>query len=136
VSRHPGHETAVAVGSERPIDGLIHDHYGWTILFSDAPMLNTIDETNEHEWLTTICVGCLIDEYPETGRGLDLALETGYAYLDDAGQWQAGVLDSIDEPSPGVAPLDAGRGTRRPQWLAVCVRIQTVFRAAWKGCLR
>jgi hypothetical protein len=44
-----------------------------------------------------MCLGCLIDDHPEIGRGLDLAREYGVADLDGDGGWVGRRLEPVDE---------------------------------------
>jgi hypothetical protein len=55
-----------------------HDDLGYS-LCSDALLeLNEIPD----ERLLSVCLHCLIDRYPDLGRGLDIARETGVAFRD------------------------------------------------------
>jgi hypothetical protein len=40
--------------------------------------------------LTVVCLGCLLDQRPELGRGLDLAKRHRVAHRDEAGDWVGG----------------------------------------------
>jgi len=93
--RH-GESVAVAVGREPPVVAVIYHadaedgapaDSGFDILFSDAP--DNLDELDpEDDRLQTVCLHCVIEDYPEAGRGMDLALKHGYAERDlDTGEW-------------------------------------------------
>ncbi len=45
------------------------------------------------EGVSVAHLGCLLDDHPELGRGLDLAREHGVASLDENGEWVAGELE-------------------------------------------
>jgi len=54
----------------------------FTVALSDAPVY--VEGSESVVW----CAHCLIEEFPEVGRGLDLALEYGEAERDhETGEW-------------------------------------------------
>ena len=63
---------------------------GFTVLFSDAPDPEELDEQGQHPDVALVCLHCLIDDNPEIGRGLDIAREQRVADLDDNGEWVPG----------------------------------------------
>jgi hypothetical protein len=87
---------AVSIGYER--EKLGPTDSGFTVLFSDAPDPKELDERGQHPGVSIVCLGCLIDDNPELGRGLDLAREYGVADRDEAGEWVVGDLSRL-EPS-------------------------------------
>jgi hypothetical protein len=95
-AEHGDAPLVVTVGREAPIVGVQHHpeddlgEAGYTIVFIDAPEdLDAMSDEQADELARTVCLHCLIDEHPEVGRGLDLALEHGSAGRDDAGGWVA-----------------------------------------------
>jgi hypothetical protein len=50
----------------------------------------------QHPGASIVCLGCLIDDNPELGRGLDLAREYGVADLADGG-WVVGDLSRLTQ---------------------------------------
>lgn len=90
-----GDTTALAWGSEAPAHSIGYEEplgptdSGFSVVFSDAPDPDELEEAELDELpegITLVCLGCLIDEYPELGRGLDLARSFGAADLVD-GVW-------------------------------------------------
>ena len=71
---------------------------GFTVLYADAPDPDELDEQGRHPDVTIVCLGCLVDDHPEIGRGLDLAREYGVADLDKNGAWVVGDVSRL-EPS-------------------------------------
>ena len=89
---------AIVWGSEPPAFSIGYEREklgptdsGFTVLLSDAPDPEELDERGRHPDVAIVCLGCLIDHNPEIGRGLDLAREYGVADLDDDGEWVVGV---------------------------------------------
>ncbi len=46
--------------------------------------------------LSLECLGCLLDDHPEVGRGLDIAREYGVADLGEDGEWVVGDVSRLD----------------------------------------
>lgn len=87
-----GERMAVTVGRQPPIVGVLHhpDDESFSILFSDAPD-DGRELTPGDERFGVACLCCLIDRFPEVGRGLDLALANGEAAWNPAtGKWWDG----------------------------------------------
>jgi hypothetical protein len=86
---------AMIWGSTPPIFSIGYDppdsphDSGFTVLFDDAPDPSEVMDYNDPR-IRWFCLHCLLDEYPEIGRGLDIAREHLVADLDDAGEWQIG----------------------------------------------
>lgn len=89
---------AMTIGRKPPIEAVIlHEpepetegDSGFTILFSDAPAhASELLEDDPREGAA--CLGCLIDAFPEIGKGLDLAREHGIAERDpETREWVPG----------------------------------------------
>jgi hypothetical protein len=95
--RH-GALVGVIVGTEGPVWAVAHNEpdpesdgkdSGFSILLSDAPEDPLELEPEALQAIMhTICLHCAIEEYPEVGRGLDLAKQHGFASRDpDTGEW-------------------------------------------------
>jgi len=69
---------------------------GFSVLFSDAPDPDELDEDGQHPEVAIVCLDCLIDDHPEIGRGLSIAREYGLADLDESGEWVVGDLSRLD----------------------------------------
>lgn len=63
---------------------------GFTVLFDDAPDPEEVSNPTDHPGISMEHLGCLLEEHPEIGRGLDIAREHLVSDLDDAGVWQVG----------------------------------------------
>ena len=82
-------------GSEPPIFSIGYEQpttdgdSGFSVLFDDAPEPEEFDgaELSGDQGVSVWCLGCLIEDHPEIGRGLDLAREYGAADLDEEGGW-------------------------------------------------
>lgn len=70
---------------------------GYTVLFSDSPDPERVGAGGEHPGLSWWCLGCLVDEHPEVGPGLDIARRHGVADLDDGGVWVVGDLSRLED---------------------------------------
>lgn len=77
---------AFSVGYEAPEVGDPWDS-GFTVFFDDAPRLADVPEDSTHPAIRWWCLHCLIDDFPEVGRGLDVAREWGAADLAENGEW-------------------------------------------------
>jgi hypothetical protein len=86
---------------------------GYTVLYDDAPAPEELDEQGQHPDVSVVCLGCLIDDDPDLGRGLDIAREYGLADLDDGGEWIVGDLSRL-EPT-AQADLCTGTGDNPPR---------------------
>ncbi len=64
---------------EEPLDS------GFVLLAPDDSF-DPDDHDAETGW-AVVCLGCLIDDHPEAGRGIDLAREHGAAVV-RAGEWE------------------------------------------------
>lgn len=53
---------------------------------ADAPRLGPEPDTP----VETVCIHCVVDEWSDIGRGLDLPREHGAAELEADGEWKAG----------------------------------------------
>jgi hypothetical protein len=82
-------KAAIVLGSQPPIVGISwlepEDDWdsGYMVIYSDVADLE--DDALERELEDSaglICMHCLVNEYPEAGRGLDLARRHGGAELD------------------------------------------------------
>jgi hypothetical protein len=91
---------AFSIGYER--EKLNATDSGFTVLFSDAPDPDELDEDSRHPAVGIVCLHCLIEDDPELGRGLDIAREYGVADLDESGEWIVGDLSRL-EPLHGSA---------------------------------
>src|SRR5215212_1598677 len=78
---------AFSIGYEPPASAR---DSGLTVLFDDAPDPDEVDDPSEHPALKWLCLGCLLEEHPEVGLGLDIARRFGVADLDDDGHWVLG----------------------------------------------
>ena len=97
MSHDPKH--AWCWGSEPPVYSIGYDDEllgdfdsGFTVLFDDAPAPEEV-ESPDDDRLEWVCMHCLLEDFPEIGRGLDLALEHGAADLDENGEWQGRTLE-------------------------------------------
>jgi hypothetical protein len=97
-----GGEVVMVWGGRRPVFSIGYDRdagrsgldSGYTILFDDAPDPGDVSVADRRiRWMH---LGCVVEEYPEIGRGLDLAREFGAADLDDAGEWVGRKLANDD----------------------------------------
>jgi hypothetical protein len=94
---------AMVWGSEVPAYSIGYDEpmgprdSGFSVIFSDAPDPEDLPETPPlPEGVTLFCLSCLLDDYPEIGRGLDIAREYGVADLED-GEWVAGDVNRLED---------------------------------------
>jgi hypothetical protein len=71
----------VSIGYEKDSDE--GNDSGFSLIFSDAPPADELDEYTP----VFLCVNCAVEDYPEVGRGLDLAREMGAADLDENDEW-------------------------------------------------
>lgn len=79
-------EPVDAVVCHAPSSGELPSDTGFTILLADAPHAD--DLVDDDPRVSTVCLDCALDRWPELGRGLDLAREHGEANLDDdTGEW-------------------------------------------------
>jgi hypothetical protein len=83
---------AFSIGFEKPLGPW---DSGFTVLFDDAPDPEEVPDTGEHPLVRMVCVGCLLEEHPEVGRGLEVACEYGVADLADDGGWMVGDLSRL-----------------------------------------
>jgi hypothetical protein len=68
-------------------------------LFDDAPdpdELKGYANPAEHPGIRTIHLACLLEDYPEIGRGLEIAREHRVADLDEDGQWIVGDVSRLE----------------------------------------
>jgi hypothetical protein len=75
---------------------------GFLLLYDDAPPSEELDETQyenpeDDPRMRWICLGCLLEEHPEIGRGMDIARKHRVADLDDDGEWVVGDLSRLEE---------------------------------------
>ncbi len=98
--------TAVLWGSEPPAFsiGLCEPMWpgdsGFSILFADAPDPNNMEDDEPGslpEGISVVHLGCLLEEHPELGRGLDIAREHGVADLDENDEWVAGDASRLED---------------------------------------
>jgi hypothetical protein len=72
---------------------------GFSVLFEDAPEPCELEgkppDLSGADGVSVWCLGCLIEEHPEIGRGLDLAREYGAADLDDD-EWVGRRLEPLN----------------------------------------
>ena len=81
---------AFSIGYEKPLGSA---DSGFSVLFQDAPDPEELPDVEGLPLgITLVCLQCLVEDQPELGRGLDLALEYGVADLDEQGEWVAGDL--------------------------------------------
>ncbi len=89
-------------GSKPPVYSIGYDDEplgdfdsGFTLLIDDAPAPEEVESSNDSrlEW---VCMHCLLEDFPEIGRGLDLAREHGAGDLDENGEWQGRTLTEDD----------------------------------------
>ena len=86
-------KVALVIGSERPVDSVLYREpmfpwdAGFDVLMDDAPYY--ADDLKENdERVQPVCLHCLINQWPELGKGLDLAREHGEAGYDaERGEW-------------------------------------------------
>ena len=64
-----------------------HGRLQLQVLYDAMGDREELDEQGQHPDISIVCLGCLIDDHPELGRGLGLAREYGVADLDDDGEW-------------------------------------------------
>jgi hypothetical protein len=67
---------------------------GLTILFSDSPDPHEVQVGDPR--ITFVHLSCLLDEHPELGPGIAIALEHGVADLHDDGEWVVGDLSRLN----------------------------------------
>ena len=86
--------TAVLWGSTPPVFSIGWCEPMWPgdsgfSLFADAPDPEEMEDVpgSLPEGVSVAHLGCLLDDHPEIGRGLDLAREHGVANLDENGEW-------------------------------------------------
>ena len=72
-----------SIGHEEPMGEI---DSGFVVLFDDAPDPHDVADPTNDPRIAWLCLHCLIDEYPEVGRGLDIAAQHGAADLVD-GEW-------------------------------------------------
>jgi hypothetical protein len=83
---------AMTWGKSPPIFSIGHEEpmaeidSGFVLLFDDAPDPDDVRNPLRDRRIDWLCLHCLIEEYPEIGRGLDLARQHGAADLID-GDW-------------------------------------------------
>ena len=68
-------------------------------MFADAPDPEEMDDaplSSLPEGVTIAHLGCLLDDHPELGRGLDLARRFGAADLAEDGEWVVGDLSRLE----------------------------------------
>ena len=96
--------TAVLWGSEPPAhcigycEPMWPGDSGFSILFADAPDPDDLEDDEPGslpEGITIGHLGCLLDEHPELGRGLDIAREHGVADLEND-EWVVGDLSQLE----------------------------------------
>ncbi len=96
--------TAVLWGSEPPAHCIGYCEPMWpgvsgfSILFADAPDPDDLEDDEPGslpEGITIGHLGCLLDEHPELGRGLDIAREHGVADLEND-EWVVGDLSQLE----------------------------------------
>ncbi len=96
MTAHPDHTlVSVVVGTQAPVTAVVHHEpdmphdSGFTILLADAPDADDLaDNIEDDPRVSTVCVHCAVDTWPEAGRGLDLARQHGEANRDDNGEWR------------------------------------------------
>lgn len=104
VVKHGNEKVAMVIGLERPPIGVLYDaecdrghDSGFTVLMGDAPPqadLHVANGTYDDPRVTPWCLHCQIEEYPEVGRGLDIAIDCGESHYDaDDEEWLA-VIDA------------------------------------------
>ena len=103
-----GQGAGMVWGAEPPVFSIGWDEpngdwdSGFTVLFDDAPDPEDVmpyANPLEHPGIRTIHLGCLLEDYPELGRGLDIAREHRVADLDEDGAWIVGDVSRL-EPLP------------------------------------
>ena len=70
---------------------------GFTVLFSDAPDPEEVDDSVAHPDIGLVHLHHLLEEDPGLARGLDIAFEYGVADLDEHGEWMVGELSWLDD---------------------------------------
>ena len=83
---------AYSIGFEREL--MWPGDSGFTVLFDDAPDPDEVHPGDPR--ISLAHLDCLLDDYPELGRGLDIAREYGVADLDDDGEWVVGDLNRLE----------------------------------------
>lgn len=88
----------VVVGHEPPVTAVVYfddteadmpTDSGFTLLLADAPDADDLaDDIANDPRVSTVCLHCAIDNWPEAGRGFDLARRCGEANRDDNGDWR------------------------------------------------
>ena len=116
-----GSTYAFTLGEEAPPIAVVYEPDDesssacFTVVFSDAPPPDNCDDDDElGDDEKVICAHCLINEYPEVGRGLDFAKQLGDAEgclvvveRDlDTGEWRL-------SPDGGEAIAEEARRRRR-----------------------
>jgi hypothetical protein len=79
---------AWTVAYEKPLGGW---DSGFSVLFDDAPDPDDLPEDvkpGDGTGIDVMCLHCLIEEHPELGRGMDIALRQGLAEFDEHGDWK------------------------------------------------
>ncbi len=97
------HKTALCWGSVPPVFSIGWDRPQWqgdsgfSLLFEDAPDPGDLPDVAGElpPGISLVCLGCLLDDHPEVGRGLDIAREYGVADLGDDGEWMVGDLSRL-----------------------------------------
>src|SRR3954447_12935753 len=96
-------------GSQPPIFSIGHEEpmgeidSGFIVLYDDAPTGAELEETSyenpeDDPRVRWICLGCLLEEHPEIGRGLDIARKHRVADLNEDGEWVIGDLSRLEDP--------------------------------------
>jgi hypothetical protein len=73
---------------------------GFTVIFDDAPSPENVAKyanPTKVPGIRWMCLGCLLEEHPEVGRGLDIARQHRVADLDDNGEWVIGDLSRLED---------------------------------------
>ncbi|HEY7693767.1 MAG TPA: hypothetical protein VH816_15630 [Gaiellaceae bacterium] len=79
---------------------------GFTVLFDDAPDPDELGpDPTKHPGIRLVHLGCLLEDHPEIGVGLDIARKHRVVDLDDAGRWVAGDV-SRPEIETGLSSAD------------------------------
>lgn len=84
---------AFSIGYEQP---MWPGDSGYTVIYSDAPEPDELDEQGQHPDVAIVCLHCLLDDHPDVGRGFDIAREYGVADLHDRGEWVVGDLSRLE----------------------------------------
>ena len=92
---------ALVWGSEPPAFSIGYDEplgpadSGFSVLLNDAPDPDEVEGPDDPR-ISLVCIDCLIDDYPELGRGLDIARRFGVADLGEDGDWGVGDVSRLD----------------------------------------